>query len=64
MQARATAIDRLVQEGNLSSVTFDVGAAAIDARFESMGTDEEVDRQLTELARELGSRPSPPTPLP
>ncbi len=53
MQARATAIDRLVQEGDLSSVTFDVGAAAMDARFESMGTDPEVERQLEKLAEDL-----------
>jgi phage shock protein A len=64
MQARANAIDRLVQEGDLSSLSFDVGASAIDARFESMGTDAEVERQLTDLARDLDSRPSPPTPLP
>jgi phage shock protein A len=57
MQARASAIDRLVQDGDLSSVTFDVGAAAMDARFESMGTDAEVERQLTDLARELGPHP-------
>lgn len=53
MQARAAAIDRLVREGDLSSVTFDVGAAAIDARFESTGTDPEVERQLADLAREI-----------
>ena len=53
MQARASAIDRLVKEGDLSSLTFDVGAAAIDARFESMGTDEEVERKLADLAKDL-----------
>jgi phage shock protein A len=53
MQARANAIDRLVQEGDLSSLTFDVGASAIDARMESIGGDEEVERQLTELERDL-----------
>lgn len=57
MQARAHAIDQLVQDGNLSSVTFDVGAAAIDARFESMDVDPEVERQLADLARDLGRRP-------
>jgi phage shock protein A len=53
MQARANAIDRLVQEGDLSSLTFDVGASAIDARLESIGGAEEVERQMRELAREL-----------
>lgn len=53
LQARASAIDRLVQEGDLSSLTFDVGAAAIDARFESIGGDEDIERQLADLARDL-----------
>jgi hypothetical protein len=57
MQARASAIDQLVQDGNLSSVTFEVGGAAIDARFESMGADAEVERQLADLERDLGRRP-------
>lgn len=53
LQARANAIDRLVQGGDLSSLIFDVGAAAIDARFESIGGDEDIERQLADLARDL-----------
>lgn len=53
MQARASAIDRLVQEGDLSSLTFDVGSAAIYARFAAISGDEEVERQLADLARDL-----------
>lgn len=64
MQARASAIDRLVQEGDLSSLTFDVGAKAMDARFESIGGDEEVERQLADLAREADSSQAPPPATP
>ena len=53
MQARATAIDRLVQEGDLESVGFAAGSDAIDARYQSLGDDEEVERRLNAL-RELG----------
>jgi phage shock protein A len=53
MQARATAIDRLVREGDLEALSFDSGSEAIDARYQSLGTDEDVERQLKAL-RELG----------
>ncbi|HEV2140672.1 MAG TPA: PspA/IM30 family protein [Candidatus Dormibacteraeota bacterium] len=53
MQARATAIDRLVQEGDLESISFGPGSDAIDARFQSLGADEDVQRQLDAL-KELG----------
>lgn len=44
MQARATAIDRLVQEGDLES---------LDAPYERLGADDDVERRLNAL-RELG----------
>jgi phage shock protein A len=53
MQARATAIDRLVQDGDLETITFGPGADAIDSRFQSLGADEDVEKQLDAL-RELG----------
>jgi phage shock protein A len=53
MQARATAIDRLVQEGDLDSIGFGAGSDAIDARFQSLGADEDVERRLKAL-KELG----------
>ena len=53
MQARATAIDRLVQEGDLEAISFGAGADAIDSRFQSLGADEDVEKQLAAL-RELG----------
>jgi phage shock protein A len=53
MQARASAIDRLVEEGDLEAVSFGSGSDAIDARFQTLGSEEEVDRQLSAL-KELG----------
>jgi len=53
MQARATAIDRLVREGDLEAITFGAGSDAIDSRFQSLGADEDVEKQLAAL-RELG----------
>ena len=52
MQARASAIDRLVAEGDLDAITFAVGSDAIDARYETLGADADVERQLDAL-REL-----------
>jgi phage shock protein A len=49
MQARATAIDRLVQEGDLESVGFAAGSDAIDARYQTLGADDEVERRLNAL---------------
>jgi phage shock protein A len=49
MQARATAIDRLVQEGDLESIGFAAGSDAIDARYQTLGADEEVERRLNAL---------------
>ncbi|HVH63034.1 MAG TPA: PspA/IM30 family protein [Candidatus Dormibacteraeota bacterium] len=49
MQARATAIDRLVREGDLEAISFGPGSDAIDARFETLGSDADVERQLAAL---------------
>jgi phage shock protein A len=51
MQARATAIDRLVQEGDMESIGFAAGSDAIDARFQSLGADQDVERQLDALRK-------------
>lgn len=52
MQARATAIDRLVRDGDLDAIAFGQSGDPIDARFLSLGGDVDVDRQLAAL-REL-----------
>jgi phage shock protein A len=49
MQARATAIDRLVQEGDLESIGFAAGSDAIDARYQALGADDDVERRLKAL---------------
>ena len=49
MQARATAIDRLVREGDLEAISFESGSDAIDARYQALGADEDVERQLRAL---------------
>jgi phage shock protein A len=49
MQARATAIDRLVQEGDLETVGFAAGSDAIDARYQTLGADDDVERRLNAL---------------
>lgn len=48
MQARATAIDRLVKEGDLEAISF-AASDGIDARYQSLGVDEDVERQLDAL---------------
>ena len=52
MQARATAIDQLVRDGDLDTV----GSTPLDARYEALASGEEVERQLDAL-RALGRRP-------
>ena len=49
MQARATAIDRLVQGGDLDAISFGTGSDPIDRRYQSLGADEDVERQLDAL---------------
>jgi phage shock protein A len=53
MQARASAIDRLVHEGDLESIGFAAGSDAIDARYQALGADDDVERRLNAL-KELG----------
>jgi phage shock protein A len=53
MQARASAIDRLVQEGVLDANTLTVSSATIDAQLENAGVNEAVDEQLAALAQEV-----------
>jgi len=52
MQARASAIDRLVEEGDLDAITFAAGSDPIDARYATLGAETDVERQLDAL-REL-----------
>jgi phage shock protein A len=57
MQARANAIDRLVQEGDIESIGFAAGSDPLDARFQALGADEDVERSLNALkdgVKELG----------
>jgi phage shock protein A len=49
MQARASAIDRLVQEGDLETIGFAAGSDAIDARYQNLDADEDVERRLNAL---------------
>jgi phage shock protein A len=53
MEARATAIDRLVHDGDMETIGFAAGSDAIDARYETLGADEDVERRLRAL-KELG----------
>ncbi len=55
MQARASAIDRLVQEGVLDSAVLTSGSATIDARLEDGGLDGAVEEQLAALQKEIGN---------
>lgn len=49
MQARATAIDRLVREGDLEAISFAEGSDPIDERYRSLDADADVERQLSAL---------------
>lgn len=49
MQARATAIDQLVRDGDLESLSVAVGSSPLDARFDVLGSGEDVERQLDAL---------------
>ncbi len=55
MQARATAIDRLVQDGDLEAATLSPDADSIDRRLSLTAADDEVDRQLAVLEKEVSS---------
>ena len=56
LQARATAIDRLVQDGDLAAIS--PTAESLDLRLGQATDDEEVERQLSTLAKEVGDEPS------
>jgi phage shock protein A len=52
LQARATAIDRLVRDGDLAAISPTV--ESLDSLLSQAGADEEVERQLSALAKEVG----------
>ena len=54
MQARAIAIDRLVQEGVIDAGALTASALGIDAELSQSGADQLVEDQLAALAREVG----------
>lgn len=56
LQARATAIDRLVQDGDLAAIA--PTAESLDLRLGQGDADQEVERQLSALAREVGGDPT------
>ncbi len=56
LQARATAIDQLVQDGDLAAIS--PTEESLDLRLGLAATDEEVERQLSALAREVGGEPA------
>jgi phage shock protein A len=56
LQARATAIDKLVQDGDLAAIS--PTAESLDLRLGLAAADEEVERQLSALAREVGGDPA------
>jgi len=56
LQARATAIDRLVQEGDLAAISPTAGS--LDVRLGQGDSEEEVERQLAALAREVREGPA------
>lgn len=56
MQARVTAIDQLVRDGDLETL----GSAPIDARYETLDAEEDVERQLDAL-RSGTPGPRPPS---
>jgi phage shock protein A len=56
LQARATAIDKLVQDGDLAAIS--PTAESLDLRLGLAAADEAVERQLSALAREVGGDPA------
>ena len=53
MEARVSAIDRLVREGLLAQAPLDPSAAGIDARLQQAGADDDVEVQLSALQRDI-----------
>ncbi len=58
MQARAGAMDELIQSGVLEDVGGDTDE--IQAELDQAGTDAQVDKELAALKAELGSGDKPP----
>jgi len=53
MQARATAIDRLVQDGDLDAISATANLESLELRLSLDAGDDEVERQLAVLANEV-----------
>jgi len=53
MEARVSAIDRLVRDGLLVQAPFDPSAGGLDARLEQAGADDDVESQLAALQRDI-----------
>lgn len=53
MEARVSAIDRLVREGLLVQAPLDASAGGLDARLQQAGADDDVEGQLAALQREI-----------
>ena len=53
MEARVSAIDRLVREGLLAQAPLDPSAGDLDARLQQAGADDDVEGQLAALQRDI-----------
>jgi len=53
MEARVSAIDRLVREGLLAQAPLDPSSAGLDARLQQAGADDDVEGQLAALQRDI-----------
>jgi phage shock protein A len=53
MEARVSAIDRLVREGLLTQAPLDPSAGGLDARLQQAGADDDVEGQLAALQRDI-----------
>ena len=53
MEARVSAIDRLVRDGLLAQAPFDPSAGGLDARLQQAGADDDVEGQLAALQRDI-----------
>ncbi len=53
MEARVSAIDRLVREGLLAQAPLDSSGSGLDARLQQAGADDDVEGQLAALQRDI-----------
>jgi len=53
MEARVSAIDRLVREGLLAQAPLDPSSSGLDARLQQAGADDDVEGQLAALQRDI-----------